>query len=66
VDVGADKQTVLVEVHAPTPWTGAGATTLHYGLWPFVVGDIAKIFAAAALIDPAAPWGRWLGRLQDG
>jgi biotin transport system substrate-specific component len=58
--------TGLVWLHQaiPTPWTGAGATTLHYGLWPFVVGDIAKIFAAAAVIDPAAPWGRLLGRLQ--
>jgi hypothetical protein len=27
-----------------------------------VLGDIAKIFAAAAIIDPAAPWGRWLRR----
>jgi biotin transport system substrate-specific component len=48
----------------PTPWAGAGATTLHYGMWPFVVGDLAKIFAAAAIIDPAAPWGRPLGRLR--
>jgi biotin transport system substrate-specific component len=46
----------------PVPWRGPGATTLHYGLWPFVLGDIAKIFAAAAIIDPAAPWGRWLRR----
>jgi hypothetical protein len=44
------------------PWTGSGPTTLHYGLWPFVVGDVAKIFAAAAIIDPAAPWRRWLPR----
>jgi biotin transport system substrate-specific component len=44
----------------PTAWVGAGATTLHYGLWPFVLGDLAKIFAAAAIVDPAAPWGRWL------
>jgi biotin transport system substrate-specific component len=46
----------------PVPWTGSGATTLHYGLWPFVLGDLAKIFAAAAIVDPAAPWGRWLRR----
>jgi biotin transport system substrate-specific component len=46
----------------PVPWTGSGATTLHYGLWPFVLGDLAKIFAAAAIIDPAAPWGRRLRR----
>ena len=38
--------------------TGSGVSTLHYGLWPFVLGDVAKIFAAAAIIDPAAPWGR--------
>jgi biotin transport system substrate-specific component len=44
----------------PTAWAGGGATTLHYGLWPFVLGDVAKIFAAAAIIDPAAPWGRWM------
>jgi len=56
--------TGLVWLHQaiPTPWTGAGVSTLHYGLWPFVLGDIAKIFAAAAIIDPAAPWGRWVGR----
>jgi biotin transport system substrate-specific component len=58
--------TGLVWLHQAilTPWAGAGITTLHYGLWPFVVGDIAKIFAAAAIIDPAAPWGRLLGRLR--
>ena len=50
--------TGLVWLHQalPAPWTGAGPTTLHYGLWPFVLGDLAKIFAAAALIDPSAPW----------
>jgi biotin transport system substrate-specific component len=46
----------------PVPWTGRGATTLHYGLWPFVLGDLAKIFAAAAIIDPSAPWGRLVHR----
>ena len=58
--------TGLIWLHEaiPTPWTGAGVSTLHYGLWPFVVGDIAKILAAAAIIDPAAPWGRLLGRLR--
>jgi biotin transport system substrate-specific component len=57
--------TGLVWLHQaiPVPWTGAGASTLHYGLWPFVLGDIAKIFAAAAIIDPAAPWGRWTRRV---
>jgi biotin transport system substrate-specific component len=56
--------TGLVWLHqaVPSAWAGAGVTTLHYGLWPFVVGDLAKIFAGAAIIDPAAPWGRWLHR----
>ena len=40
----------------PSPWTGRGPSTLHYGLWPFGLGDLAKIFAAAAVIDPSAPW----------
>jgi len=48
----------------PVAWTGAGATVLHYGLWPFVLGDLAKIFAAAAVADPAAPWGRWVDRIR--
>lgn len=54
----------LVWLHQalPTPWTGRGPSTLHYGLWPFVLGDLAKIFAAAAVIDPSAPWNRWLRR----
>jgi biotin transport system substrate-specific component len=54
--------TGLVWLHQaiPVSWNGAGASTLHYGLWPFVLGDLAKIFAAAAIIDPSAPWGRWL------
>ncbi|HYX84283.1 MAG TPA: biotin transporter BioY [Gaiellales bacterium] len=57
--------TGLVWLHQaiPVPWTGAGATTLHYGLWPFVLGDLAKIFAAAAVVDPAAPWGGLLRRI---
>jgi biotin transport system substrate-specific component len=56
--------TGLVWLHQaiPSAWAGAGVTTLHYGLWPFVLGDLAKIFAGAAIIDPAAPWGRWLHR----
>ena len=56
--------TGLVWLHQalPSAWAGGGATTLHYGLWPFVLGDVAKIFAGAAIIDPAAPWGRWLYR----
>jgi len=48
----------------PVPWAGSGPSTLHYGLWPFVVGDIAKIFAAAAIIDPSAPWGRWVRKIE--
>ena len=59
--------TGLIWLHQalPTAWAGGGATTLHYGLWPFVLGDLAKIFAAAAIIDPAAPWGRWLHRRRS-
>jgi biotin transport system substrate-specific component len=54
----------LTWLHAaiPVPWTGDGATVLHYGLWPFVVGDVAKILAAAAVADSAAPWGRLIDR----
>ena len=48
----------------PVPWTGAGGTVLNYGLWPFALGDLAKILAAAAIVDPNAPWGRWVGRLR--
>ena len=33
-----------------------------FGLRPFVLGDLCKIAAAAAVIDPAAPWGRFLYR----
>jgi biotin transport system substrate-specific component len=55
----------LTWLHAaiPVPWTGAGATVLHYGLWPFVVGDIAKILAAAAIADSNAPWARLVDRV---
>jgi biotin transport system substrate-specific component len=48
----------------PVPYTGSGATVLHYGLWPFVLGDLAKIFAAAAVVDPHAPWGRLVDGLR--
>jgi biotin transport system substrate-specific component len=48
----------------PVPWTGAGGTVLNYGLWPFALGDLAKILAAAALVDPNAPWGRLVERLR--
>jgi biotin transport system substrate-specific component len=56
----------LVWLHQAIPvnWTGSGATVLHYGLWPFVLGDLAKIFAAAAVVDPAAPWGRLVDRIR--
>jgi biotin transport system substrate-specific component len=36
------------------------------GLRPFVLGDLCKIAAAAAAIDPAAPWGRWVARRPSG
>jgi biotin transport system substrate-specific component len=54
----------LTWLHAaiPVPWTGVGATVLHYGLWPFVVGDIAKILAAAAAADSNAPWAPLVDR----
>ena len=48
----------------PVPWTGGGGTVLNYGLWPFALGDLAKILAAAAIVDPNAPWGRWVDRLR--
>jgi biotin transport system substrate-specific component len=56
----------LVWLHQaiPVPWTGSGGTVLHYGLWPFVLGDIAKILAAAAAVDPRAPWGNLIDRLR--
>jgi biotin transport system substrate-specific component len=56
----------LVWLHQaiPGPWTGSGGTVLHYGLWPFVLGDIAKILAAAAVVDPRAPWGNVIDRLR--
>ena len=49
----------------PTAWTGTGGTTLNYGLWPFALGDLAKILAAAAVADPRAPWGRLVDRIRD-
>jgi biotin transport system substrate-specific component len=48
----------------PVPWTGGGATVLNYGLWPFALGDLAKILAAAAVVDPRAPWGAMVDRLR--
>jgi biotin transport system substrate-specific component len=48
----------------PVLWTGSGGTVLNYGLWPFALGDLAKILAAAAIVDPNAPWGRWVDRLR--
>jgi biotin transport system substrate-specific component len=32
------------------------------GLRPFLLGDLCKIAAVAAIVDPAAPWSRWLPR----
>ena len=49
----------------PIAWSGEGDTILHWGLWPFVYGDLAKIFAAAAVADPVAPWGRYAARLHN-
>jgi biotin transport system substrate-specific component len=58
----------LIWLHAafPVPWTGTGATVLHYGLWPFAVGDVAKILAAAAVADSGAPWARLVDRFIPG
>ena len=39
------------------------ATTIDVGLEPFVIADLLKIFAAAALLDPRAPWGGLTRRL---
>ena len=35
------------------------ARAADLGLEPFVVADALKILAAAALLDPRAPWGGW-------
>ena len=37
---------------------------IHYGFTVFVVGDLLKIAAAAAMLDPATPWGRLLERYR--
>jgi biotin transport system substrate-specific component len=34
--------------------------TLEYGLYPFVVGDLLKVYAAAAVLPPAHRWVRSL------
>jgi biotin transport system substrate-specific component len=34
--------------------------TLEYGLYPFVVGDLLKVYAAAAVLPPAHRWVRYL------
>jgi biotin transport system substrate-specific component len=34
--------------------------TLEYGLYPFVVGDLLKVYAAAAVLPPAHRWVRHL------
>ncbi|MDX6494758.1 MAG: biotin transport system substrate-specific component [Gaiellales bacterium] len=56
----------LVWLHQalPTPWTGSGGTTFNYGFWPFALGDLAKILAAAAIADPRAPWGKLVDRIR--
>jgi biotin transport system substrate-specific component len=37
--------------------------TLEFGLYPFVVGDLIKVYAAAAVLPPAH---RWVRRLRSG
>jgi biotin transport system substrate-specific component len=39
--------------------------TLEYGLYPFVIGDLLKIYAAAALLPPVHRWVRRLRSAQD-
>lgn len=39
---------------------------VHSGFTVFVPGDLLKILAAAAILDPRAPWGRWVGRRAFG
>jgi biotin transport system substrate-specific component len=34
--------------------------TLEFGLYPFVVGDLLKVYAAAAVLPPAHRWVRYL------
>jgi biotin transporter BioY len=38
--------------------------TIHYGLTVFIVGDLLKIAADAAILDPRAPWGRMFDRIR--
>jgi biotin transport system substrate-specific component len=38
--------------------------TIHYGLTVFIIGDLLKIAAAAAVLDPRAPWGRLVDRIR--
>jgi hypothetical protein len=38
--------------------------TIHYGLTVFIVGDLLKIAADAAILDPRAPWGRLFNRIR--
>ena len=35
---------------------------IHWGLTVFVIGDLLKIGAAAAMLDPGSRWGRFLSR----
>jgi biotin transport system substrate-specific component len=54
--------TGLVWLHAAVP--SSWHQTVAWGLQPFVLGDLAKIFAAALIVDPAAPWAGLLARLR--
>jgi biotin transport system substrate-specific component len=38
--------------------------TIHYGLTVFIVGDLLKIAADAAILDPRAPWGKLFDRIR--
>jgi biotin transport system substrate-specific component len=49
-----------LKYHLSLPW----AVALSEGLTKFLAGDAAKILAAAALLDPAAPWNRLAERLR--
>ena len=39
--------------------------TLEFGLYPFVVGDLLKVYAAAAVLPPAHRWVRHLRKQLD-
>ena len=54
--------TGLVWLHAAVP--SSWSQTVTWGLQPFVLGDLAKIFAAALIVEPSAPWAGLLDRLR--